>query len=628
MKKFAILLIALLSFTFSSLTTSAHKVENVRIKQLKNKISILYDITGEKIGEQFHIKAFYSKDGGETFEGPLDSLKGDFGSSITGGTDKAIVWNVLSEVPNLIGENIVFKIVAEPEGIVYPSDNTGDFDFQLTNARKTNNQIELSLKITNTSDERDLKIPNRLARLYDFNNEKLEAYSSSIGSVRGSERYSQPQVTFSKNQTHTARFVFRAPDVSSDRMKVFQLGFDIMKITHGLDLTPGKIEFRDFPITNGSEEYITENLSKPQNLKIGEKISQPADNTPPQLAFNKPNFDNSNPPLISESKLEIRGNAKDESGIFNVKINNVPVELKDDGSFTSSVKLKEGFNEIIVNALDIEENSVEKKYMVLHLPSEGGKEKLREIASREAKTKQKLSEGTYYALIIGENEYEDPLMTDLDKPIDDAQSLYETLVTHYAFQEENIMFLKNATRQDIMIALDNLNSKLKEKDNLLIFYAGHGYWDAENEVGYWLPIDSKHDNTAHWFRNSTLREYIHSFDSKHTLVIADACFSGSIFKTRKAFANAPQTIQNLYKYPSRKAMTSGNLKEVPDQSIFLEYLVKRLTENQKQYLTTEELFNSFKVAVMNNSPNVPQYGEIKNSGDEGGDFIFLKKDMN
>jgi hypothetical protein len=56
--------------------------------------------------------------------------------------------------------------------------------------------------------------------------------------------------------------------------------------------------------------------------------------------------------------------------------------------------------------------------------------------------------------------------------------------------------------------------------------------------------------------------------------------------------------------------------------------VKRLTENQKKYLPTEELFNSFKVAVMNNSPNEPQYGEIKNSGDEGGDFIFLRKDMN
>ena len=39
----------------------------------------------------------------------------------------------------------------------------------------------------------------------------------------------------------------------------------------------------------------------------------------------------------------------------------------------------------------------------------------------------------------------------------------------------------------------------------------------------------------------------------------------------------------------------------------------------------EELFSSFKIAVLNNSPNIPQYGEIKDTGDEGGDFIFIKK---
>jgi len=29
--------------------------------------------------------------------------------------------------------------------------------------------------------------------------------------------------------------------------------------------------------------------------------------------------------------------------------------------------------------------------------------------------------------------------------------------------------------------------------------------------------------------------------------------------------------------------------------------------------------------VINNSDALPQYGEIQNVGDEGGDFIFLKK---
>jgi len=55
-------------------------------------------------------------------------------------------------------------------------------------------------------------------------------------------------------------------------------------------------------------------------------------------------------------------------------------------------------------------------------------------------------------------------------------------------------------------------------------------------------------------------------------------------------------------------------------------LVKTVEGNAKKYLPSEQLFYSFKPAVLNNSINVPQFGEIKNAGDEGGDFIFIKKE--
>ena len=72
-------------------------------------------------------------------------------------------------------------------------------------------------------------------------------------------------------------------------------------------------------------------------------------------------------------------------------------------------------------------------------------------------------------------------------------------------------------------------------------------------------------------------------------------------------------------------MTSGTLTEVPDQSAFIKYLVERLENNKEKYLCSEQLFSSFRIAVINNSDVVPQYGEIKNVGDQGGDFIFIKK---
>jgi hypothetical protein len=53
--------------------------------------------------------------------------------------------------------------------------------------------------------------------------------------------------------------------------------------------------------------------------------------------------------------------------------------------------------------------------------------------------------------------------------------------------------------------------------------------------------------------------------------------------------------------------------------------MKRLNENENRYLSATELFNSFRQAVLNNSPNIPQYGVIQNTGDEGGDFIFIRR---
>jgi len=84
----------------------------------------------------------------------------------------------------------------------------------------------------------------------------------------------------------------------------------------------------------------------------------------------------------------------------------------------------------------------------------------------------------------------------------------------------------------------------------------------------------------------------------------------------------------LYKLPSRKAMTSGMMKPVADKSVFIEYLVKRLNDNTDKFLPAEQLFSRFKAAVINNSTTgqVPQFGEIREAGDEGGDFIFIKKE--
>lgn len=233
--------------------------------------------------------------------------------------------------------------------------------------------------------------------------------------------------------------------------------------------------------------------------------------------------------------------------------------------------------------------------------------------------------GKYYALIIGISNYIDPLINELDKPIKDAQVFYNTLTSRYTFETDNVKFLKNATMSDIVTALDYFAKIVNPTDNFLIFYAGHGVWNANSEIGYWLPSDARKNSTLNWFRNSALRDYLREINSKHTILITDACFGGSIFKTRTAFMDASLAVNKLYELPSRKAMTSGTLTEVPDESAFLKYMIKRLETNNEKYLSSEQLYSSFRFAVINNSNAIPQFGEIKDVGDQGGDFIFILK---
>jgi hypothetical protein len=236
----------------------------------------------------------------------------------------------------------------------------------------------------------------------------------------------------------------------------------------------------------------------------------------------------------------------------------------------------------------------------------------------------------YYAILIAVENYSDQRINNLDYPIKNTNNLARVLKDYYKFDSKNITVLKNPKRSNIISAFQKLRDNLSEKDNLLIFYAGHGYFDAEQDMGYWLPSDAQKDDYSNWLPNSTIRDFIKSINTKHTLLISDACFAGSIFSSREPLIDASRSILEIYKVRSRKAMTSGiKNQKVEDNSKFTEFLIKFLIENKEKYVTAQEIFTRVRAAVLNNSslPQTPEFGSIPFTGDEGlsGDFIFIKK---
>jgi len=368
----------------------------------------------------------------------------------------------------------------------------------------------------------------------------------------------------------------------------------------------------------GESEVTTIIIKKPQNSRsVSDDLNNKniADISPPEIKIISPQVDTSFTAQISAPNIYLVGRLTDQSGIQSLIINDSTIAIDENGFFQKQYNLINGLNVFKIDATDILSHSCTKLVSVINNPADVTLVNPDEV----------IFKGKNHALIIGINYYDDPALIDLDNPITDATLLYGTLIGNYMFDPENVTLLKNPNRADIIKKLDALSYTLTKNDNLLIFYAGHGFWDKEKETGFWLPADADQLSSVNWIRNSTIQDFIDDINTQHTLLITDACFAGSIFKSRGGFLDASVAVNKLYSMTSRKAMTSGTLEEVPDRSVFLEFLLKRLQVNEKKYLPASELFNSFREAVLNNSPNIPQYGVIQDTGDEGGEFIFIRR---
>ena len=325
---------------------------------------------------------------------------------------------------------------------------------------------------------------------------------------------------------------------------------------------------------------------------------------------------------VRADSIVVSGTARSGLGVARVTVNGQSAALDGQGNFSAELLLKPGENEVIVTALDIHRAATTEQFRVLR---ETGRPMLQAITPPR---EQAVGSGTYHALLIAVQDYRSSEIAKLDHPLQDAVRLRDMLISSYTFQPANVTLLKNPDRKTIFKAFESLRKTLGAQDSLLVFFAGHGVWLEDMQQGFWLPRDAAGMNDpSDWISNSTLRDYIKAIKARHILLVADACFAGGIFKVRDAFSRQNAAIEKVFEMPSRKALTSGSLKTVPDRSVFVEYLLKRLKENRDPYLDAQKLYTRFREAVINNSPiaQTPLYGAIAETGDEGGDFIFVRR---
>ena len=234
--------------------------------------------------------------------------------------------------------------------------------------------------------------------------------------------------------------------------------------------------------------------------------------------------------------------------------------------------------------------------------------------------------GRYHALIIGNNDYRH--LPKLETAVNDATATADLLRAKYGF---TVTLLHNATREDILRAINHLRAELTERDNLLIYYAGHGTLEHDTGMGYWLPVDAEPENDLNWIANDALTRRLKGMTARHVIVVADSCFSGTLVRATRA---RPATgferqawIKRVAERRSRTALVSGGLEPVTDagangHSTFANAFLRALREND-DILDGDELFLQVSRQVVVNADQTPQYSEIRRASHEGGEFLFI-----
>lgn len=233
--------------------------------------------------------------------------------------------------------------------------------------------------------------------------------------------------------------------------------------------------------------------------------------------------------------------------------------------------------------------------------------------------------GRSSALVIGIDRYDH--LPSLGNAVRDARAVGALLEAGYGFA---VTTLENPGRAEILKTLVAMRRTLSEKDNLLIYYAGHGWLDAEADEGDWLPRDADREDPTNWISNDTITAQLRALRAKHVMVVADSCYSGELVRGIRVGARPTDYYARMAERRARVVLSSGGLEPVDDgggrggHSVFAAALLAALEENEA-IVDGSTIFSRIRRPVMTNADQIPEYADIRLAGHDGGDFLFVRK---
>ncbi len=239
--------------------------------------------------------------------------------------------------------------------------------------------------------------------------------------------------------------------------------------------------------------------------------------------------------------------------------------------------------------------------------------------------------GSYNAIIIGIDRYQDSKIPELTGVTKCAKSFASVLKKSYGFKTE-LLINKNATKDKLLKKIESMTSSVDKSGMVLIYFIGRGEVDPSGSKSWWYPVDAISGDYNSYVDCTKVQNAIRNMKAKDVLLISDSgyadVFFGSVHKLPSVTDNKYYT--RLYSKKSRWAMTSGN--EYPDKgkgggcSTFSGEILNALKSNELSHLSVQQLFQKIKKPVRKNSFRPPRCRSLKNTDDRGGEFIFIRKE--
>ena len=243
----------------------------------------------------------------------------------------------------------------------------------------------------------------------------------------------------------------------------------------------------------------------------------------------------------------------------------------------------------------------------------------------------------YRALAIGINDYSTQAANSwgsLKTARPDAEAVADLLESKYGFAVERL-FDREATHGAVLGALDSIAS-LPPDQAVVIYFAGHGFYDPVVGEGYWIPSDAHKTSDGRpakedWIGNSTLTRILSASAARHILVIADSCYSGSLMDENYTTpaGEQPSASRHEANRPSRYLITSGSLEPVSDSrdthSAFARQLLEELSKSERTIVSASDLGAALKTQVARLTGQTVRTGPLALAGHTGGDFLFARK---